>query len=199
VLGGTVSSLSSAFRAKIKRYAYCGFTYFGRTGWIHVPRYIAPIVRVHGLDNRPQFRPNFYHVGASNKKNKQDILTQVHGHSFTPLEIAQLYNFPTTDIKSAKLDGSGQCLAIIELGGGFYPDELDLYFQDLGITMPQISFIPVGHGKNNPGFDQDANGEVMMDISIAGAIAPGAKVVIYFSDGTTKGFFNAITLWLKQR
>ena len=57
---------------------------------------------------------------------------------------------------------------------------------------PQISSIPVGHGKNNPGFDFDADGEVMMDIAVAGAIAPGAKLAVYFSEETTKGFFEAV-------
>lgn len=194
VLSGTVASLSSAFRAKLKRYTYNGLTYFGRTGWIHVPKYIARIVQgVHGLDNRPQFRRNFCQSVASNKKNK-GIKSQTHRPCLTPLNIAKKYNFPTKDVKGTGLDGSGQCIALIELGGGFNPDEVNAYFQKIGITMPpQISSIPVGHGKNNPGVDFDADGEVMMDIAVAGAIAPGAKLAVYFSEETTKGFFDAVT------
>ena len=193
ILGGTVASLCSAFRTKLKRYTYRGSNYRGRVGWIHVPQYIAQVVQgVHGLDNRPQFTPSVYRSKTSNKKNK-DAQNQVHGHSFTPLEIAKLYKFPTRDAKGTKLDGSGQRIAIIELGGGFYPDELNAYFQKLGVTIPHITSIPVGHGKNDPGKNQDYDGEVMVDITIAGAISPGANLVIYFSESSTKGFFDAVT------
>lgn len=189
ILEGTVASLKSTFGAKLKCYKYHGSNYYGRTGWIRVSKKIKPIVQgVHGLDNRPQFTPSF-----SQSKGNSTMLKD-HRHPYTPLEIANLYNFPTTDAKGARLDGSGQCIGIIELGGGFYTDEIDTYFQHLGITSPpHISSVFIGDGKNNPGIDQEADGEVMMDISITGAIAPGAKIVVYFSNGTTKGFFDAVT------
>ena len=46
---------------------------------------------------------------------------------FTPLQVAQLYDFPTG------LDGSGQCIAIIELGGGYIMKDLQTYFAGLGV------------------------------------------------------------------
>ena len=102
VLSGTVASLSSAFRTKLKRYTYDELTYFGRTGWIHVPQYIARIVQgVHGLDNRPQFRRKFCQSVASNKKNKE-IKSQIHTPRLTPLKIAKKYNFPGTDVKGTR-------------------------------------------------------------------------------------------------
>jgi subtilase family serine protease len=33
----------------------------------------------------------------------------------------------------------------------------------------------------------------MLDIEIAGSIAPGAKIVVYFAENTDAGFLNAIT------
>ena len=50
----------------------------------------------------------------------------------TPLQLAETYNFP------ANTDGTGQAIAIIELGGGFGHSDLDTYFQGLGITGPTL-------------------------------------------------------------
>src|SRR5206468_2400755 len=41
--------------------------------------------------------------------------------------------------------------------------------------------------------DVDADGEVLLDIEVCGAIAHGAKLVVYFSDPTDRGFFDAIS------
>ena len=46
----------------------------------------------------------------------------------TPPEIAAAYGFPTD------VDGTGQTVAIIELGGGFRTDDLDAYFAGLGLA-----------------------------------------------------------------
>ena len=43
---------------------------------------------------------------------------------------AKLYDFP------AGLDGSGQCIAIIELGGGYRSADLKAYFKSLGLATP---------------------------------------------------------------
>jgi len=52
----------------------------------------------------------------------------------------------------------------------------------------------VDGGTNSPTGDPDsADGEVMLDIEVAGSIAPGAKIVAYFAENTDAGFLNAIT------
>jgi kumamolisin len=116
--------------------------------------------------------------------------------SFTPPEVAKLYNFP------AGLDGKGQCIALIELndfnnqgqatGTGFSVADLKKYFQRLQIPMPQVAAIGVDGGANVPGPDPNADGEVMLDIEVAGAVAPGAKIAVYFAPNTTQGFIDAV-------
>jgi kumamolisin len=49
----------------------------------------------------------------------------------------------------------------------------------------------VDNGKNQPG--SDADGEVMLDIEVAGAIAHGSKIAVYFAPNTDQGFIDAIT------
>jgi kumamolisin len=54
--------------------------------------------------------------------------------------------------------------------------------------------VSVDHGTNAP--TGSANGpdrEVMLDIEVAGAIAPGARIVVSFAPNTDRGFLDAIT------
>ena len=100
---------------------------------------------------------------------------------------ATLYDFPAGN-------GSGQCIAIVELGGGYRPADLQTYFSKLGITAPSVTTVSVDHAKNSPtGSANGPDGEVMLDIEVAGAIAPGAKIVVYFAPNTDAGFLDAIT------
>ena len=48
-----------------------------------------------------------------------------------PNEVAKIYDYPSGD-------GSGQCIGIIELGGGFQLDDLSKYFGALNINVPQV-------------------------------------------------------------
>jgi kumamolisin len=101
--------------------------------------------------------------------------------------VAKLYNFPSG------VDGTGQCIGIIELGGGQTVRDLRLYFQKLGIAMPQVTSIPVNGRRNLPtGNPNGPDGEVMLDIEVAGAVAPGAKIAVYYAPNTNQGFLRAI-------
>jgi kumamolisin len=109
--------------------------------------------------------------------------------SYTPLQVATLYNYPTG------VDGSGECIALIELGGGYKPADLTNYWKQLKLSKtPTVSAVSIDNGSNNPTGDPNGpDGEVMLDIEVSGAIAPGAKIVAYFADNTDAGFLNAIT------
>jgi kumamolisin len=102
----------------------------------------------------------------------------------TALQVASLYNFP------AGTDGTGQTIAIVELGGGYNQSDLDTYFSGLGLATPSVTAVPVDGGSNSPG--QPADGEVELDIEVAGAVAPKAAQLVYFAPNTDQGFINAI-------
>jgi kumamolisin len=102
----------------------------------------------------------------------------------TALQVASLYNFP------AGTDGTGQTIAIIELGGGYTQSDLDMYFSGLGLATPSVTAVSVDGGSNSPG--QPADGEVELDIQVAGAVAPKAAQLVYFAANTDQGFINAI-------
>ena len=68
------------------------------------------------------------------------------------------------------------------------------YFKNLGLPTPAVSSVSVDHGTNRPtGSPDGPDGEVMLDIEVAGAIAPKAKIVVYFAPNTSQGFLDAIT------
>jgi kumamolisin len=106
--------------------------------------------------------------------------------TFTPTQLAALYGFPAGS-------GQGECIAIIELGGGYRPTDLQRYFSGLQVAQPRVLAVSVDHGKNHPtGSGNGPDGEVMLDIEVAGAIAPSAKIVVYFAPNTDAGFLDAI-------
>jgi len=185
VLAGTVGDLSEAFGVTLQSYEHAGGTYRGRVGSVHVPDELKDIVEgVFGLDDRPQAKPHFRLRGTQGNVQWHGV-----GNSFTPPALAKLYEFP------GGATGSGQCIGIVELGGGYRPADLTTYFSDLNIApVPQIDAVSVDHGKNRPtGSANGPDGEVMLDIEVAGAIAPGAKLAVYFAPNTDRGFLDAIT------
>jgi kumamolisin len=84
-------------------------------------------------------------------------------------------------------------VGIIELGGGYAPADLTAYFQGLDLAVPSVTAVAVDGGANNPGADRNADGEVMLDIEVIGAVAPGAKIVVYFAPNTDQGFIDAVS------
>ena len=184
-LSGTVSNLQKAFNVELKEYSHPKGNFRGRVGNISVPSAYAGIITgVFGLDNRPQAEPHFRRAPQPEKhKHKTPVASSTHD----PNEVAQLYDYPATD-------GTGQCIGIIELGGGFQLDDLNTYFSSLNITPPpQVISVSVDGGANSPSTPDSADGEVMLDIEVAGAIAPAAKIVVYFASNTDQGFLDAIT------
>jgi kumamolisin len=187
VLSGTVAQLNAAFGVDLQRFEYEGGSYRGRVGAVQLPDELQGVVEaVLGLDNRPAAKPHF-----RRRQSPGNVRWHANGGgatSFTPPQIASLYDFPTGT-------GQGECVAIIELGGGERTADLTAYFSGLGIqTAPNITAVSVDHGKNHPTGDPNGpDGEVMLDIEVVGAIAPGANIAVYFTPNTDAGFLDAIT------
>jgi kumamolisin len=178
VLAGTIADLSAAFGAELGLYEHPELgTFRGRTGDITVPMAIADAVQgVLGLDDRPAAATHFRRVVAG----------KAQPGTYKPQELAALYAFPTD------ANGSGQTVAIIELGGGYKTADLTAYWNEMGVTPhPQVVAVSVDGAGNQP--DGDADTEVMLDIEVIGAIAPGARIAVYFAPNTTAGFLDAIT------
>jgi kumamolisin len=77
-------------------------------------------------------------------------------------------------------------IAIIELGGGYHEDDVTQAFTAMGLPAPSITDVSVdGTTNNNPG-TSNADGEVALDIQVAGAayaVATGeaAEIVMFWA------------------
>jgi kumamolisin len=136
VLSGTIAALSEAFGVSLENYEHPEGAFRGRTGPIYLPADLAQIVQgVFGFDNRPQARPHF-------RKHKAHP-TATPG-SYTPPQVAQLYNFP------AGQNGAGECIGILEFGGGYKTTDLNTYFKGLQLPAPSITAVGVNGATNKP-------------------------------------------------
>jgi kumamolisin len=137
-----------------------------------------------GLDNRPQARPHFRTRPPIGNVHRTRAAAPV---SYTPPQVAALYGYPSGA-------GAGQCVGLIELGGGFRPADLSTYFTSLDVATPTVTAVSVDHAANSPTGDAEGpDGEVMLDIEVVGAIVPGARIAVYFAPNTDAGFLDAIT------
>ncbi|MBV8459026.1 MAG: S8/S53 family peptidase [Acetobacteraceae bacterium] len=180
-LSGKCAAFSKAFQVELSTYEHPSGSYRGRTGAVNVPQELgAIIVSVHGLDNRPQAKPHF-RLASSQAAAAAAV-------SYTAPQVAEAYSYPTN------VNGSGETIGIIELGGGYNQSDLDTYFQNLNISPePTVIAVSVDGAQNQPTGDTSGpDTEVGLDIEVAGAIAPGATIAVYFAPNTDAGFLDAI-------
>jgi kumamolisin len=184
VLGGTLGLLSKAFATKLMVQEAPSGTFRTRSGALYVPKELGSIVEgVFGLDDRPAATPKLRRRG-----------THSAGTSYTPTQVAAAYAFPEG------ADGTGQCIALLELGGGFRPADLQSYFSSLGITLlPSVVAVGVDGATNSPGDPNGPDGEVMLDIEVAGSVAPRASVVVFFAPNTDRGFLDGLVSALHDK
>ena len=64
-------------------------------------------------------------------------------------------NWPGSTTFRPNLDGSGQTIGIIELGGGYREADLDAYFADLKLPRPKVTSVSVLGAQNMPGSGPD--------------------------------------------
>jgi kumamolisin len=187
VLRGKLGDLLSAFHADVQMYHHAAGTYRGRRGEIGVPHELSAIVTgVFGFDTRPKHRAPRRQGGANHSGPGGQ-------NGLAATDFAKRYNFPA-GADGKLLNGTGQTIAIIELGGGYRNSDLKLFFQEIGVRPPKVSAISVDHAGNDPSTPDSADGEVMLDIEVAGAVAPKAKIAVYFAPNNgDKGFIDAIS------
>lgn len=181
-LSGTVEQLSTIFGTTLENVSSEGphgreVEHRHRTGSLSIPAALDGVVTaVLGLDNRPQVRPQFRMVPQA-----------AAATSYKPTDLGTIYRFP------AGADGTGQTVAILELGGGFGQADLDAYFKELGLATPTVTAVGVDGATNQAGQDpQGADGEVLLDVEVVGALAPKATILVYFAPNTDAGFLDAL-------
>ena len=177
-LTGTIQQFNVAFGVDMMEFANPTGTFRSRVGPISVPSHLIPVITgVLGLDTNSAASPRF----------RIHLKSQAAAVSYSPLQVADAYQFPAAT-------GAGQCIAVIELGGGYTQADLVSFFQNLNLPIPTVTAVAVDGGSNSPTGDPDGpDGEVELDIEMAGAIAPKAHIAAYFGPNTNQGFLQAIS------
>jgi kumamolisin len=133
-----------------------------------------------GLDNRPQAKPHF-RCGSDNRKKHATAcrirrLRWLHCMVFRQAP-AQVSAWRSSSWAAASCK----------------PISIPI-FQRVGRGLADGHAVSVDHAENSPTGDADGpDGEVMLDIEVVGAIAPQAKIAVYFAPNTDAGFLDAIT------
>ena len=179
-LAGTRRQMEDAFRIELFDVRAGGKTFRGRSGSVSIPFTLAPVVQgVFGLDDRPQAQPHFQVSGRQRKRTERP--------GYSPRHVASLYGAPTD------CAGREQTIALIELGSGFSPAQIQSYFDALNLPCPRVTTVPVDGARTDPVGDPNGlGGKVLLDIEVIGAVAPEAQIVVYFGRNTSAGFLDAV-------
>jgi kumamolisin len=176
-LTGTVAQLSRGFGVDLGRYESPAkdISYRGREGAVNIPAELTDVIEgVFGLDNRRQAAPLYQTVTGP----AQNITP------LTPPQVATLYGFPSGS-------AAGQCVGVLEFGGGYQTSDINSFFSGLGLPAPALTSVGVDGAANSPGSGADI--EVALDIDVAGSVAPGAQIVAYFAPWTEQGWIDVLT------
>src|SRR5580698_4261410 len=152
VLKGTAEAMEKAFGVQLNSYEDKKHKkrFHGFEGTISLPADHA----------EPIEAPHFRRRDADPDRRKKKKPTAAQPQSFSAVQVTQLYSFPTN------LNGSGQTIGILELGGGYTASDLQTYFSGLGLSVPNVVAVSVDGGTNSPGDPNGAGGEVELDIQV---------------------------------
>ena len=177
-VAGSIGDLQAAFGTQLHMYGSENGSFRGRAGPLTAPGEVAELVEaVLGLDQRPAATPKSIRLAAPHEDAGN-----------LPTTITERYGFPTTPGR-----GAGECIAIIELGGGVSDADTAAAFKAMALQPPKVAPVLVSGGTNIPGKDPNADAEVALDVQVAGAGAPGATLAVYFAPNTDQGFVDAIS------
>jgi Pro-kumamolisin, activation domain len=179
VVSGTVAQMNSTFAVDLGNYQSPTQSYRGREGYVSVPSNLADIVEgVFGLDNRQMAQPLIVQASAPTGGAQTTV-------TLTPPIVAGLYGFPTSP------NAAGQTIGLLEFGGGYLTTDIESYFSSLQLTAPTLVSVSVDGATNSPG--TSGSDEVTLDIDVAGSVAQGARIAVYFAPWTQQGWVDIVT------
>jgi kumamolisin len=163
---GTVDAVGRAFRCTFAEKPLEGRVAYLNRDEPQVPPWAVPhVLAILGLENRSRLHPlHRYPSGAASPANA--------GQGYFPRDLRSAYRYP------ADLDGSGQTIGVLEFSNGYNPADLTAFWTTHGITPPSVVFVSVD-GTPNDGGTASVDMECTLDVEWAGAMAPGALIVVY--------------------
>jgi kumamolisin len=98
-------------------------------------------------------------------------------HAYTPSQIAAAYDY--APLLTQGISGAGQTVALLELDR-LNPNDLTLFDTSYGLPAPDIRQVYAGGAP----FPLAVGGETAFDVEWLHALAPGAKIRVYYLDNT---------------
>ena len=189
VVEGPAAAMNKAFAVQLHEYESPRGRYHSHEEKAQLPAALADRVEaIIGLDSR---KVRAQHFSTARRKNSAD---PTNTQPVTPQQIAKLYSFPAGD-------GTGETIGIYEMEtedpSTGAPAPAGYTMQDLtdsmrkfggGLKMPAIIDVSID-GVTNSG---QSDGETGLDITVAGAIAQGAKIAVYFTGGEEQSILHAV-------
>jgi len=194
---GTAGSLASAFHTTIHSYNLGQQKHFANTTDPEVPTALSPVIA--GVSPMNDFRPKPLHVlGKAARydaasRHVQPAMTggdSTNGYSFyvTPADASIIYDTPNKNYNPAAtqtLDGTGVTIGIVGYSALAMAD----------VQNYRTAFLPAGAASNlpkqildgatDPGIiDGSVASEGLLDVEIAGGLAPGAQINYYYAAST---------------
>lgn len=203
---GARDTVESAFHVQINRFQL----QTGRVVYVNdvlpsVPQSIArKISGITGLDNYVQIRPQLQRPRALSpliaERNQFGAFAPLFtgtapNGALSPADIRSLYNINPL-ISTEGLDGTGQTVALYELGG-YTTSDIQAYATTFSLVgsgtdatgapngSPNLENVLVDNFSGLP-VDPDVAGEVTLDIEMILAVAPKAKIIVYEADQTNR-------------
>ena len=138
-----------------------GSTFYATLDQPHLPATVAAAARaVSGLDD-----------------SRRDRGYAVRPGGLIPVDILTYYNLKP--LRDAGLDGSGQTIMLPEIDDLPNMSDLDKFAAKFG--LPAFDSVLTLKRDPNWGTPEKAQGETALDLEIVHAVAPNAKLVVYFS------------------
>jgi hypothetical protein len=200
---GTVGQLNAAFHTSIHRYLLGGQSHLANASETKIPSALAPVIA--GVAGMNDFFPGTQAtipLHATYRKTKaaatSELASAAEGYSLLlgPSDAAAVYDTPNSLNPgfhgSHSYTGAGVTIGIIS-DANINTADVDNYrsFFGLPARSPQV----IIDGGTDPGIDSPSIGhsrQALMEIELAGALAPNANVILYTAKDTA--LFSGLTL-----
>src|SRR5579863_567502 len=171
-VSGKASDIESTFHVNLVRWQHPSRGTFFAPDREPSVETTVPVLHITGLNNAGQPRPmDLKHAPLSSVKP----LTTGSG----PAGLFIGGDFRAAYAPGVTLNGAGQTVGLFELDG-FYASDVAANFKQAGLPTVPVSTVLLDGFSGSPGGD---NIEVILDIMMAGYMAPGASIIVY--EGTS--------------
>ena len=181
---GTAQQVAHTFGATIHRYEVNGEPHFANATEVFIPEALDGVIgAIQGLHD---FNPK--PVGDFGKWAPAFSLTQITtgSHALTPADFATVYD--VNPLYAGGIDGTGIQLVVVG-ASEIRLSDIDSFRGGFHLPASDPQLLLIGP---SPGTPQAEEGEALLDLEWAGAVAPNASLIYVYSANLTDGLLAAI-------